>query len=154
MTVSMGNVAGTVKLWSGARPQDACCRVTVRRRGAFLPQGIWIYPARGSKRLPRGYPYPILAIGRDLCHGVTMRPDGISIKELHEKTGELVREAGEARIPVPVTDRGKIVAVLGSPKLVKAGKRPKRGLPQEYRDFVKTLPRTDVMRYMDEERER
>jgi hypothetical protein len=31
---------------------------------------------------------------------------------------------------------------------------PKRGLPQEYLDFVKTLPRTDVMRYLDEERER
>ena len=93
-------------------------------------------------------------MGQELCHGVTMKPDGISIKELHEKTGELVREAGEARTPVPVTDRGKIVAVLGSPKLVKAGKWPKRGLPQEYRDFVNTLPRTDVMQYLDEERGR
>jgi hypothetical protein len=83
------------------------------------------------------------------CHLVN-----ITIKELHEKTGELVRAAGEARRPVGVTDRGKVVAVLGSPKLIKAGKRPKRGLPQAYLDFVKTLPRTDVMQYLDQERER
>jgi prevent-host-death family protein len=74
----------------------------------------------------------------------------ISIKELHEKTGELVRQAALARNPVEVTDRGKVIAVLGSPKLIKAGKRIKRGLPQAYVAFIKTLPRTDVMRYLDE----
>ncbi len=88
-----------------------------------------------------------------MCHGVTMmKKDGISIKELHEKTGELVRQAGRARSPVPVTDRGKIVAVLGSPKLIKAEKRGTRSLPQSYLDFIKTLPRTDVIKDLDEVR--
>jgi hypothetical protein len=88
-----------------------------------------------------------------MCHGVTMvKKNGISIKELHEKTGELVRQAGEARSPVPVTDRGKIVAVLGPPKLIKAGKRIKRSLPQSYLDFVKTLPLTNLIKDLDEVR--
>ncbi len=78
-----------------------------------------------------------------------MSPVGISIKELHEKTGELVRQAAESRNPVEVTDRGKVIAVLGSPRLLKT-KRPKRGLPPAYLDFVKTLPRTDVIQYLDE----
>jgi hypothetical protein len=78
-----------------------------------------------------------------------MRQDGISIKELHEKTGELVREAGEARTPVPVTDRGKIVAVLGSPKLLKTGKRVKRKLPDDFLAFVKSLPQGDVQADVD-----
>ena len=65
-----------------------------------------------------------------------------------------MRQAGEALGPVAVTDHGKVVAVLGSPKLIKTGKRPKRGLPKSYLAFVKTLPRTDVMQYLDEERER
>jgi prevent-host-death family protein len=82
-----------------------------------------------------------------------MMKNEITIRELHHNTGELVRAAGEAKTPVAVTDRGKIVAVIGSPKLVKTKKR-KRGLPQSYLDFVKTLPRTDVMQYLDEERER
>jgi hypothetical protein len=80
------------------------------------------------------------------------KKDGISIKELHEKTGEWVRRAGQARSPVPVTDRGKIVAVLGSPKLLKAGKEVKRSLPRSYLDFIQTLPRTDVMKDLDEVR--
>jgi hypothetical protein len=81
-----------------------------------------------------------------------MKKDGISIKELHEKTGELVRQAGEARSPVPVTDRGKIVAALGSPKLINAEKRVKRWLPPSYLDFIKTLPRTDVIKDLNEVR--
>jgi antitoxin (DNA-binding transcriptional repressor) of toxin-antitoxin stability system len=85
---------------------------------------------------------------------VELRKTAVTIKELHEKTGELVRQIGEALVPVPVTDRGKVVAVLASPKLVKAGKRLKRGLPADYLAFVKTLPRTDVMQYLDELRER
>jgi hypothetical protein len=84
---------------------------------------------------------------------VTVSLVEISIKDLHEKTGELVRQAALARNPVEVTDRGKVIAVLGSPKLIKP-KAIKRGLPGEYLAFVKKLPRTDVMRYLDELRER
>jgi antitoxin (DNA-binding transcriptional repressor) of toxin-antitoxin stability system len=81
---------------------------------------------------------------------VTVSLVEISIKDLHEKTGELVRQAALARNPVKVTDRGKVIAVLGSPKLIKAAKGIKRGLPGEYLAFVKTLPRTEVMQYLDE----
>jgi hypothetical protein len=76
----------------------------------------------------------------------------ISIKELHEKTGELVRQAGPARSPVPVTDRGKIVAVPGSPKLIKAEKRGTRSMPPSYLDLIETLTRTDVIKDLDEVR--
>jgi antitoxin (DNA-binding transcriptional repressor) of toxin-antitoxin stability system len=41
----------------------------------------------------------------------------ISIKQLHAKTGEWVRRAGKSRTPVPVTDRGRLVAVLAGAHL-------------------------------------
>jgi hypothetical protein len=79
----------------------------------------------------------------------------ISIKELHARTGQLVRQAAALRHGgCKVTDRGKVIAVLGSPELMRNAKRPKRGLPEDYLAFVKTLPRTDVMQYLDELRER
>jgi prevent-host-death family protein len=87
---------------------------------------------------------------RPKCHSVTYM--NISIKELHEKTGELVRQAAQAKNPVQVTDRGRVVAVIASPAL--ARKRIKRGLPKDFLAFIKSLPRTDVMQYLDEERER
>jgi prevent-host-death family protein len=49
----------------------------------------------------------------------------VSIRELHEKTGELVRRAGASSIPVPVTDRGEVVAVLVGPDAVPLRKRAK-----------------------------
>jgi prevent-host-death family protein len=39
-------------------------------------------------------------------------PRRISIRELHERTGTLVREAAAARYVVVVTDRGRPVATL------------------------------------------
>jgi hypothetical protein len=39
----------------------------------------------------------------------------ITIKELHVQTGEYVRRAGRGRSPLPVTDRGKVVAALVPP---------------------------------------
>jgi hypothetical protein len=79
-------------------------------------------------------------------------PVEISIKQLHEKTGELVRQAALAKSPVKVTDRGRVIALLGSPKLLKSVKPPKRGLPENYLAFVKTLPRTDLVQLLQEER--
>ena len=73
----------------------------------------------------------------------------ITIKELHGKTGELVRQAGAALGPVTVTDHGKVVAVLASPKLIKAGKRGKRKIPDDFLAFVKSLPQGDVQADMD-----
>ena len=62
-----------------------------------------------------------------------------------------MKPGSSARIPVQVTDRGKIVAVLGSPKLFNCTKRPKRGLPKEYLEFIQTLPRTDLVKELKEE---
>lgn len=55
----------------------------------------------------------------------------ITIKKLHQTTGECVRRAGASRSPVIVTDHGKPVAVLASPSLLKP-KRRKRVLLPEY----------------------
>ncbi len=41
----------------------------------------------------------------------------ISIKQLHAKTGEWVRRAGKSKTPLPVTDRGRLVAVLAGPHM-------------------------------------
>jgi prevent-host-death family protein len=55
----------------------------------------------------------------------------ITIKELHQTTGECVRRAGASRSPVIVTDHGKPIAVLANPSLLKP-KRRKRVLLPEY----------------------
>jgi hypothetical protein len=59
----------------------------------------------------------------------------ITIKELHAKTGEQVRRAGKSRTPVPVTDRGKLVAMLVAPQLL-AGRRRRRTVLAEYAAFL------------------
>ena len=82
-----------------------------------------------------------------------MRPKGsVSIKELHEKTGELVRQAGRSRTPMPVTDRGKIVAILAAPESV-ARKRPKPVLLAEYLAVIAQMqPSNDMLEALDEVR--
>jgi prevent-host-death family protein len=59
----------------------------------------------------------------------------ITIKELHQTTGECVRRAGASRTPVVVTDHGKPVAVLANPSLLKA-KRRKRVLLPEFKALM------------------
>jgi hypothetical protein len=55
----------------------------------------------------------------------------LTIKQLHEATGKLVRAAGKARTLALITDRGQPVAVLGSPEsLVALGRQPRRTLPE------------------------
>jgi len=68
----------------------------------------------------------------------------ITIKELHQTTGEHVRRAGASRSPVVVTDHGKPVAVLASPSLLKL-KRRKRTLLPEYKALMAKTPGNDVM---------
>ena len=76
--------------------------------------------------------------------------DSISIRELHEKTGELVRRAGASHRPLPVTDHGKVVAVLLAPTAVPLRKRPKRVILPEYRKLIlDTLPKGDVLEDLD-----
>jgi antitoxin (DNA-binding transcriptional repressor) of toxin-antitoxin stability system len=78
--------------------------------------------------------------------------DSVSIRELHEKTGEWVRRAGHSRTPVPVTDRGKVVAVLAAPDSV-ARKRPKPVLLTEYVDVIAQMSApNDILKALDEVR--
>lgn len=63
----------------------------------------------------------------------------ITIKELHRATGEAVRRAGASNVPVIVTDHGKPVAVLASPKLLKARPRWRTLLP-EFRQHILSKP--------------
>jgi len=59
----------------------------------------------------------------------------ITIKQLHQTTGECVRRAGASRSPVVVTDHGKPVAVLANPSLLKS-KRRKRVLLPEFKALM------------------
>jgi prevent-host-death family protein len=60
----------------------------------------------------------------------------ITIKELHQTTGECVRRAGTSRSPVVVTDHGKPVAVLANPSLLKPTRRRKRVLLPEFKALM------------------
>jgi PHD/YefM family antitoxin component YafN of YafNO toxin-antitoxin module len=68
----------------------------------------------------------------------------ITIKELHETTGAHVRHAGTSRSPVIVTDRGKPVAVLASPSLLKSKGR-KRTLLPEFKTLMAKAPSGNML---------
>jgi prevent-host-death family protein len=59
----------------------------------------------------------------------------ISIKQLHQTTGEHVRLAARSKFPIEVTDRGKPVAVLARPALLVA-KRRQRTLLSDYKALL------------------
>jgi len=71
-----------------------------------------------------------------------MKVHTVTIKQLHEKTGEVVR--GAVRAPVHVTDRGALVAVLAKPSLLAAPKR-RRTLLAEYAALLKRASTDDVL---------
>ena len=78
-----------------------------------------------------------------LCY-TTMPPTAaISIKQLHAKTGEWVRRAGKSKTPVPVTDRGRLVAVLAGPQL--PVRRRQRTLLPAYAALLAKGPGHDVL---------
>jgi prevent-host-death family protein len=77
-----------------------------------------------------------------MCHCDTM-PSRITIKELHATTGEQVRRAGTSRGPVVVTDRGRPVAVLANPSLLKPRSRRRTLLP-EFVTLMARSPGNDV----------
>jgi prevent-host-death family protein len=72
----------------------------------------------------------------------------ITIKELHARTGEYVRRAGRGRLPLRLTDRGKVVAALVPPNLLPAGRRRRSVLP-EYAAWLARRTSTDVLRDLD-----
>ncbi len=80
-----------------------------------------------------------------------MKVRSVTIKQLHEKTGEVVR--GAARAPVRVTDRGAVVAVLAGPSLVVDRKR-RRTLLAEYAVLLKREPTRDVLQDLEAVRDR
>ncbi len=71
-----------------------------------------------------------------------MKVRSVTIKQLHEKTGEVVR--GAVRAPIRVTDRGAVVAVLAQPGLVVERKR-RRTLLAEYAALLRRAPTRDVL---------
>jgi prevent-host-death family protein len=77
-----------------------------------------------------------------------MAKGSISIKELHAKTGELVRRASRSRTPVPVTDRGKLVAALIPVQLLPK-KRRNRTLIPEYAALLAKSRSDDVLEDLD-----
>jgi prevent-host-death family protein len=73
----------------------------------------------------------------------------ITIKELHQTTGECVRRAGASRSPVIVTDHGKPIAVLANPSLLKP-KRRKRVLLPEFKALMAKAIVTNTADDLDE----
>ena len=72
----------------------------------------------------------------------------ITIKELHATTGEQVRKAGAARVPVVVTDHGQPVAILANPMLLRPRPR-KRTLLPEFVALMDRPPTNDVADDLD-----
>jgi len=75
-------------------------------------------------------------------------PSSLTIKQLHAKTGDLVRKAGASRTFITITDRGIPIAVLTSPSALKPRRR-KRTLLPEYIALMSKTPSTDVMDDLD-----
>lgn len=54
----------------------------------------------------------------------------LTVKQLHDDTGPSVRRAGASKRPIPITDRGELVAVLANPSLVRPAARKRVLLPE------------------------
>jgi hypothetical protein len=73
----------------------------------------------------------------------------LTVKQLHDDTGPSVRRAGASKRPVPITDRGELVAVLANPALVRPVSRRRVLLP-EYEAMMAQAPANDVQAALDE----
>jgi hypothetical protein len=80
-----------------------------------------------------------------------MQARTVTIKQLHEKTGEVVR--GAVRTPVRITDRGAVIAVVAEPNLFVERKR-RRSLLAEYAALLKRKPTNDVLQDLEAVRDR
>lgn len=76
-------------------------------------------------------------------------PTVLTVKQLHDNTGPSVRRAGAARRPIPITDRGELVAVLANPTLVRPHRR-KRVLLPDYEAMMAEPAGDDVQAALDE----
>ncbi len=75
----------------------------------------------------------------------------LTVKQLHDDTGPSVRRAGASRHPIPITDRGELVAVLANPSLMRPICR-KRILLPEYEAMMALAPVEDIQAALDEVR--
>ena len=73
----------------------------------------------------------------------------VTIRDLHARTGALVREA--ARHPLQVTDRGRVVAVIHAP-----GLRQGVGVPLPDREgwIARLPPQEDSVKLIGDDRDR
>ena len=73
----------------------------------------------------------------------------MTIKELHDDTGALVRRAGASKRPIRITDRGEEVAVIANLSLLRPAGRRRTILP-EYEALMAGAPGDDVRAALDE----
>jgi hypothetical protein len=73
----------------------------------------------------------------------------LTVKQLHDDTGPSVRRAGAAKRPIPITDRGELVAVLANPTLVRPHQR-KRVLLPEYEAMMAEPAGDNIQAALDE----
>ena len=73
----------------------------------------------------------------------------VTIKELHDDTGALVRRAGASKRPIHVTDRGEEVAVIANRALLRPAGRKRTVLP-EYEALMAEAPGDEVRAALDE----
>lgn len=72
----------------------------------------------------------------------------ITIKQLHDDTGPLVRRAGASKRPVPVTDRGREVAVIANRAQLRPTVRKRTILP-EFEAHMAAQPVDDIRDALD-----
>ncbi len=75
----------------------------------------------------------------------------LTIKQLHDDTGPLIRRAGASLRPVPVTDRGKEVAIITNRSQLRPVARKRTILP-EYAAIMAEASNTDIQAALDEDR--
>ena len=73
----------------------------------------------------------------------------LTIKQLHDDTGPLVRRAGASKRPIPVTDRGEEVAVIAHRSLLRPVSRQRTLLP-EYEAMMAKPPCDRIEAALDE----
>ena len=73
----------------------------------------------------------------------------LTIKQLHDNTGALVRSAGASKVPVHITDRGQEVAVLAHRSLLRPASRKRTILP-EYEAMMAGPPGDNIQAALDQ----
>ena len=84
---------------------------------------------------------------RSCCHCGVMVPT-ITSEELQATTGRFVRQAGETRSHMVITDRGRAVAVLASPATLKPRRRERIIMPG-YEELMPRQPGSDLIDDLD-----